>query len=190
MAGPPGPIKKNRGDSQSLASRRLEPRYLAIGKVVRAHGLRGEISAMVLTEFPDRFATTQWVYLGNESEAKAYQLKSYRWHKKNILLTLSGVTDRTKAEQLRGQFVQVPLEQAVPLPEKSYYLYQLLGLQVITTQGEILGPIVDILETGANDVYVVDNKGQEILLPAISDVVQSIDLTNGQMEIKVIERLI
>ncbi len=190
MTGPSGPTKENRRRFGSSGLRRPELRYLAVGKVTRAHGLRGEISVTVLTEFPDRFATTEWVYLGNEFEAEPYRLESYRWHKNNILLTLSGVTNRTQAEQLQGQFVQVPIEEAVPLPEGSYYLYQLLGLQVVTTEGEILGPIIDILETGANDVYVVDTNGRKILLPAIPDVVQSIDMTEGQMVVHVIDGLI
>ncbi len=191
MNGPSGPTdKKIRKNSESSGVRRPELRYLGIGKVNRAHGLQGEISVIVLTEFPDRFATTEWVYLGTEFEAEAYRLESYRWHKDKILLTLAGVTNRTQAEQLRGQFVQVPLAEAMPLPEDSYYHYQLIGLQVITTTDQILGPLVNILETGANDVYVVDHAGQELLLPAIPDVVQSIDLNQGQIVVKLLEGLI
>ena len=96
-----------------------ELRYLAIGRVTRAHGVRGEISVSILTDFPERFESTEWVYLGNEFEATPYRLKAYRWHKKNVLLSLDGITNRTQAEQLRGQFVQIPVEDAVPLPEGS-----------------------------------------------------------------------
>jgi 16S rRNA processing protein RimM len=130
------------------------------------------------------------VYLGNEFEAVPYRIESYRWHKKNILVTLSGVTDRSLAEQLQGQFVQVPIEEAVPLPEGEYYLYQLIGLEVITTDGEYLGTVVDILETGANDVYVVEAKGRQILVPNISEVVQAIDPVNRRIEVKLIDGLI
>ena len=183
--------KKNKAKSgESSALKQPEPRYLAVGIVNRAHGLRGELSVTVLTEFPDRFETTDWVYLGNELEATPYRLESYRWHTNKILLTLSGVTDRTQAEKLRGQLVQVPIEEAFPLPEGVYYLYQLIGLQVITTEGEALGSVVDVLETGANDVYVLDNGGQQLLVPAIADVVQSIDMAKGQMVIEVIDGLI
>ena len=176
--------------SGSSGVQQPELRYLAIGKIVRAHGLHGEVSVAVLTEFPERFDTTEWVYLGNEFEATAFRLERYRWHKKNILLTLSGVTDRTQAEKLRGQFVQVPLEEAVPLPEGSYYLYELIGLRVVSTEGEHLGAVVDIIETGANDVYVVDHNGQQLLLPAIADVVRSIDIEVGQIVVQVIDGLI
>ncbi len=176
--------------NRSSGVQQPELRYLAIGRVVRAHGLRGEISVAVLTEFPERFEATEWVYLGDEFEATPYRLESHRWHKKNVLLTLSGITNRTQAEQLRGQFVQVPLEEAVPLPEGAYYLYQLIGLRVITIDGEYLGSVVDIIETGANDVYVVDHEGQQILLPAVLDIIRSVDVEAGEMVVQVIDGLI
>jgi 16S rRNA processing protein RimM len=168
-----------------------EVRYIAIGQVLRAHGVRGEVSVTVLTDFPERFETTEWVYLGSEFEAEAYHIKSYRWHKKNILLTLSGVTDRTQAEKLTGQYVQVPIEDAVALPEGSYYLFELLGLQVVTTAGEILGTVDDVLETGSNSVLVVKNGDRnEVLLPYILDVVKSVNLETGQVVVTLIDGLI
>jgi 16S rRNA processing protein RimM len=191
MTGPSGPTQENSGgDSGSSGMRQPELRYLAIGRIVRAHGLQGEVSIAVLTDFPERFETTEWVFLGNEFEATAYRVESYRWHKKNILLTLAGVSDRTQAEKLRGQFVQVPLEEAVPLPEGTYYLYQLIGLEVTSTTGEFLGVITDIIETGANDVYIVEKDGQKILLPAIPDVVKTVDTLKGVMIVQVIDGLI
>jgi 16S rRNA processing protein RimM len=187
MTGPEGPGKgagnvPGRGSSPEL-------RYLAIGKVVRAHGIRGEISVAVLTDFPERFENTEWVYLGNESEAAPYRIEKSRWHKDNVLLTLTGITDRTEAERLRGQYVQVPIEDATPLPEGSYYLYQLIGLEVITTENQLLGTITEVLETGANDVYVVQGD-KEILIPAVADVIKAVDLEKGQVIVQLIEGLI
>jgi 16S rRNA processing protein RimM len=170
--------------------RQPELRYLAIGRVIRAHGLRGEVSVRVLTDFPERFETTAWVYLGNEFEASPYRLQSFRWHKQNVLLTLEGVTNRTQAEHLQGQLVQVPLEEAVSLPAGSYYLYQLIGLKVQDATGKVLGTIKDVLETGANDVYVVECEGQELLLPAIPDVVKSVDIATGIMVVHLMDGLI
>jgi 16S rRNA processing protein RimM len=168
-----------------------ELRYLAIGRIVRAHGVRGEISVTVLTDFPERFETLEWVYVGDEFEAQPFRLEKYRWHKKNILLTLADITNRTQAEQLQGQFVQVPVGEAVPLADGDYYLYQLIGLQVITSTGELLGTIDNVIETGANDVYVVKNNTQnELLIPAIADVIKSVDLDKGQVIIELIDGLI
>jgi 16S rRNA processing protein RimM len=170
--------------------RRPELRYLAIGQVARPHGLRGELSVTVLTEFPERFKDMDRVYLGNEQEAEAYHLESYRWHKPSILLKLAGIDDRTQAEQVRGLLVQVPIEEAVPLPEGSYYLYELIGLEVLTTAGEVLGTLTDVIETGANDVYVVKGEGKEVLLPAIPDVIKSVNLKEGRVVVEVMEGLI
>ena len=192
MGGPSGPVQTNkRAPNDSSGSRQPELRYLAVGRVVKAHGVRGEISVAVLTDFPERFNSLEWLYLGNELEAEPYRLEKYRWHKKNILVTLEGVADRNQAEQLRGQLVQVPIEDAVPLPEGSYYLYQLVGLQVVTGDGQPLGIVSDILETNANDVYVVNREGhKEILLPAVEDVVKSIDLERRQIIVELIDGLI
>jgi 16S rRNA processing protein RimM len=191
MAGPTGPSQKHSPRaSRSSGSEKPELRYLAIGRVVRAHGLKGEISVTVMTEFPERFEITEQVYLGDQVEATPYQLESYRWHKDNVLLTLAGITNRDEAETLRGQLVQVPVEEAMPLPDGAYYHYQLVGLEVVTTTGERLGVLREVMETGANDVYVVDNDGKEILLPAIADVVKSIDMEKGRIVVEVIEGLI
>jgi 16S rRNA processing protein RimM len=191
MAGSAGSSQKHsQSSTRSSGSEKPELRYLAIGRVVRAHGLNGEISVAVMTEFPERFEITKQVYLGDQFEAIPYPLKSYRWHKDNVLLTLAGITNRNKAETLKGQLVQVPVEEAIPLPDGVYYQYQLIGLEVFTTLGVRLGVLAEVMETGANDVYVVKEKGQEILLPAIADVVKSVDMVKGRMVIKVIEGLI
>ncbi|MDM8521718.1 ribosome maturation factor RimM [Anaerolineales bacterium HSG6] len=189
MAGPVSPTKKNSRPPRNSDSRQPERRYLAVGRIVKVHGLKGELSMTVMTDFPERFDTTEWLYLGNEFDADPYRLTSYRWHKSNILLTLAEVTDRNQAEGLRGVLVQIPIEAAMPLPEGSYYLYQLMGLEVITTNDESLGIIGDIIETGANDVYVVKG-GKDVLIPNIPDVVQSVDLEKNQMIVKILEGLI
>lgn len=181
------PPTDNRSDVHSEA----ELRYLAIGQITRAHGVRGEVSVAVLTDFPERFETIEWIHLGNEFEAVPYRLEKYRWHKKQLLLTLSGVTDRSQAERLNGLFIQVPIEEAIPLPEGSYYQFQLIGLQVKAIDGQFLGTVADIMETGANDVYVIQNNDhRQILLPAIPDVVKSVDVEDGQMIVELIDGLI
>lgn len=158
---------------------------------MRAHGVRGEVSVTILTDFPERFETIEWVFIGDEFEAEAYRLESHRWHKQNVLLTLAGVTDRLAADKLRGQLVQVPFEEAMPLPEGDFYLFELVGLQVFTVDGEYLGVIEEILETGANDVLVVKTQAQaEILLPSIPDVVKSVEPDAGRVLVELIDGLI
>lgn len=178
-------------NSKNSGRQKPEILYLAVGRIVKPHGVHGEVSMTVLTDFPERFETTTEFYLGDEHEADLYELESFRWHKQHLLLKFKGVADRNDAEELRGLLVQIPIAEATPLPEGSYYLYQLIGLQVITIDGERLGTVDSIIETGANDVYVVKNDAKkELLLPAIPDVVKSVDLEAKQITVELMDGLI
>jgi 16S rRNA processing protein RimM len=192
MTGPTGPIAAQpKAGLQNSGSTEPEFLYLAIGRIVRAHGIRGELSVTVLTDYPERFEQTERVYIGSEHEADPYQVTGYRWHKANVLLSVAGVEDRNAAERLVGQFVQIPREEAMELPAGSYYLFQLIGLDVITEAGERLGVVREIIETGANDVYVVrDDAERDILLPAIPQVVLNVDLEQGQMLVHLLDGLV
>jgi 16S rRNA processing protein RimM len=179
---------KRRGSGREISS--TEPRFVAIGRIVQPHGVRGEVSVEVLTDFPERFDTIEVVYLGGASEAEARQVKTARWHQNRVLLSFEGCEDRTAAEGLRGLLVQIPIEEAMPLPEGEYYTHDLIGLDVLTVEGEALGRVNDILFTGANEVYVVVGPRGQILLPAIADVVERIDLSAGQMVVRLMDGLV
>lgn len=173
-----------------------EPRFLVIGRVVGAHGLRGELRVEIQTDFPDRFEALEIVYLGDERSTglgrglpHPFHLEGFRLHKKKALLKLAGCDTRSDAERLRGLWVQIPIEQAMPLGEDEYYEYQIIGLEVWTNQGERLGQITEVLYTGSNDVYVVKGKGGEILIPAMEDVVLEVDLETGRMLVALMEGL-
>jgi len=173
--------------SSSNRSKNESPRYLVVAKVLRPHGIRGELAVQVMTDYPDRFRDLGTIYLGDSAEQptklRAYQLESARPDKKlHWLLRLQGVDDRTMAELLRERYVYVSLADAVPLADDEVYLFQVIGLQAETPSGEILGQVVDVMETGANDVFVLrgDRYG-EVLIPAISSVVLSIDVSAGRM---------
>ena len=118
-----------------------------------------------------------------------------RPHKQNLLVQLGGVVDRTAAERLRGLWLFVPESEAAELAEGFYWIHDIIGLRVVEAEGGVLGEIVQVLATGANDVYIVrpgagQNRGQEILLPAIPDVVQAIDLAQGTMTVRVPDGLL
>jgi 16S rRNA processing protein RimM len=165
-----------------------EPRFLAVGQVAGAHGIRGEIKVNILTDDPERFGRLSRVWLGrDEEEPVPWPLEGYRLHHGRALLKLEGCDNRTLAESLRAHLVLVPLEEAIPLEEDEYYEHQIIGLGVWTSSGERLGEIEEILYTGANEVYIVrsDEPGRkEILIPAIEEVVLEIDLEAGRMTIE------
>ena len=165
------------------------PRFIAVGQVVKPHGVRGEVAVEVLTDFPGRFALLERVYL-SEDDPRPVALESVRFHKGRALLKLGGYDDRTAVEALRGELVLVPIDEAMPLEPDQYYQDDLIGLEVWTTDEEYLGQVVEILETGANDVYIVQGERGEILLPAIADVIQWIDLEENRMVVELMEGLI
>jgi 16S rRNA processing protein RimM len=164
------------------------PRYLIVGRVLKPWGVRGEVKIEILTEFPERFASLRQVFIGDD--AKLFPVDYARLHGKSALLKFKGIDSPEDAEVLRDQLVQVALEDAVKLPKGKMYLYQLIGLSVVTTEGDALGEIKDVLDTGANDVYVVHDGTREILIPAIEDVVKEIDLERREMKIKMMEGLV
>ena len=166
------------------------PDFLAIGQIIKPHGIRGELSVKVLTNFPERFDSMESVFIGDEKSERQYVVTSTRPHKGGILLTLPTVTDRTAAEEFRGLYLKIPTAEAVALPAGQYYQYQLEGLDVVTDDGEALGKIAYVLETGANDVYVIQGPKGEVLLPAIDDVILSVDLEANQMVVHILEGLL
>jgi len=142
----------------------------------------------IITDFPDRFSLLRKVYLG--PKAVPFALEGFRLHGGAALLKLEGCHDRAAVEKLRGQWVQIPIEEAMPLEKDEYYEHQIVGLAVWTAAGEQLGTVDEIISTGANDVYVVRGERREILIPAIEDVVLEINLTQGRLVVELMEGLI
>ena len=158
-----------------------DPPFLVVGRVLRPHGVRGELRVRLLTGYPEHFLHLERVGLGHDATAvddvTLHDVERARLHKEYGILKLADCDDRDEADLLREQFVMVPLDDAVPLEADEYYHFQLVGLTMVTTEGEAIGQVTEILETGANDVYVVNGPQYgEILVPAIDEVVQEIDL--------------
>lgn len=175
------PISSSQLPSSGSDASQSGPDFLIIGQIIKAHGVKGEVVVKVLTDFPDRFEQMKTVYLGDAHSQQEYQVKSTRWHQDMVLVAFKSVPDRNGAEQLRDLYLKIPISEARPLEPDVYYQHQLVGLTVLTDAGETLGRLTEILETGANDVYVVSGERGEILIPATKEVVQIIDLATGQM---------
>jgi len=146
-----------------------DPQFLAIGKVLRPQGVRGELRLEVYTGSPAHLKEVETVYVGDKQ--RPYPLESSRLHQKILLIKLKGCDDRQQADEFRGQVIAIARADAAPLRPGQYYHHQIIGLSVISDEGEQLGTITEIIETGANDVYVVKNGDDELLLPATSSVI-------------------
>ena len=167
-----------------------EPVYLNVGFLRRPHGVRGEIMLEIQTEQPEIFAPEAKFYLGEEY--LPYTIASSRPHKKGILLSFEGIQDRDEVGEFRNTHVYAKISDLPSLAEDNFYDHEIIGLEVIEDEtGEALGKIKEIIRTGANDVYVITQKsGNEILLPAIPEVVLDIDLDEGKMSIFLLDGLI
>ena len=160
-----------------------ETDWATIGQIVAVYGIRGELKVRLLTDIPNRFAELQTVYVG--ANHTSYSIQSVRPYKGEIvILKLSGIDDANAAESLRMQELFIPLSELAPLPPDSYYQHDILGLHVLTLDGQELGQIVEIIVTGSNDVYSVKKPdGSQVLIPAIKDVIKQIDLIRRIMYI-------
>jgi 16S rRNA processing protein RimM len=171
-----------------------QPQYLLIGEILRPHGVVGEMRMRILTSYPEHLSDLKTVYLADNpdsSNVTEYTLEHVRMHQQYALLKLKTITDRDQAERLRQLLVMVAIDDAVPLEEGELYLYQLIGLQVQMQDGTLLGNITDVLETGANDVYIIQSeKYGEILFPATDQTIISTDIETGIMIVNPPEGLI
>ncbi|HEX2905618.1 MAG TPA: ribosome maturation factor RimM [Phototrophicaceae bacterium] len=170
------------------------PPYLLIGEILRPHGIAGELRTRILTAYPERLAELKTIYLGSNAEAsdiKPYSLQGVRFHQGYALLKLKGVNDRSQAEIFRQLFVMVAIDDAVPLEAGEVYLYQLIGMQVQTEAGDILGEITEVLETGANDVYIVASPQYgEVLIPATAETILETNAENRRVTVRLPEGLL
>lgn len=157
--------------------------WATIGQVVALFGVRGELKVRLLTDIPNRFQKLEAINVGPDH--RRYIIEHVRPHKGEIIvLKLAGIDDANAAELLRRQELCIPLSQLAKLPPDIYYQHDIVGLQVITLDERVLGPIVDIIETGSNDVYVIKGQdGKEVLIPALKTVIKQIDLIRHTMYI-------
>ena len=165
------------GAPESSTSR--HPQTAVVGVVVGPWGNRGEVRVQPHTDNPRRFAR------GDSLMASGRRLRvvERRSHRGMAILKLQGIDTRDGAEELAGVELEVPVNEVPPLPEGSYYHFQILDMEVWTSSGELLGVVEDILITGSNDVYVVRRGDGEILVPAIEDVVLEVDVEGGRLTV-------
>jgi 16S rRNA processing protein RimM len=160
-----------------------EPVFVVVGKLRRPHGIKGEILMDVLTDFPDRLRRRQTVFVGEQHEPQV--IETLRWSDRAILIGFAGFEDVDAVGQFRNQFVYRKVSDLPTLPVGEFYFHQLIGLQVVDEQGQDLGVLAEILETGANDVYVVKSpEGKEILLPALENVILNVDMEKREIRVR------
>lgn len=160
---------------------------LELGKVVNTHGIRGEIKVQPWCDDPEIFDELEYIYIGD----KRYDILKSRLHKNCEIIALDGVNNINEAELLRNKVVTIEREILGELPEGTYYIADLEGLEVKTVDGQVLGTIYEVIKTGSNDVYVLNNPGKKpILIPVIEQVVKEVNIDDGFVLVELMEGLI
>ena len=162
-----------------------EEEFVVIGRIVGAHGVRGELKLRPDIDDTEFLGEVDHLFIEGRRGRTQYELKHVRSHKSAVLLTLEGVDDRTAAEGFRNRNVAVPLSWLPDLEEDEFYVAEIVGLTVEDDAGDVLGTIQEVIFTGANEVYVVDHGPHgQFLLPAIASVVQAVDLERGVVTVQ------
>ncbi len=164
---------------------------LEVGQIVNTFGIKGEVKVTPFTNDIKRFDDLKKVYVTSRKDSKLYKVESVRYHKNMVLLKLEGINNPEDAEILKNAYLEINREDAIPLEEGTYFIADLIGLEVHTDEGKLLGKIEDIFNTGSNDIYVVkDELGKQILLPGIKEVIKDVQLENAKIIVHLIPGLI
>ena len=165
-------------------------KYLELGQIVNVKGLKGEVKVNSFTDDNTKFERIPNVFLKQKGNLKEYSIEKVGYSKNQVIIKFKGVNTVEEAETLRNAYIVVDREIFGELPEGTYYIADLIGLDVYTESNEYLGKVDDIFSTGSNDVYVVkDELGKQKLLPGIDEVIKQIDLESGKIIVNLIEGL-
>jgi len=167
-----------------------ESDFVVIGLLRRAHGVRGEVSAQPVSDMPERFKALERVLVRHGGTTREVAVEGVRRKGGSVLLKLEGVDDRTAAEALTGAEIGVGRNDVCPIPEGTYYVFDLIGCRVVGKDDRDIGLIDDVWKTPANDVFAVKTASGEVLIPVVQSVVKEIDLRRKIVKIEEIEGLL
>lgn len=167
------------------------PDFVVIGQVRRPHGIRGALRVAVMSDDPERFHRLEEIWLNpGDDQRTRFTLTRVQVVPDGVILTVAEIGDRTAAETWRQAWIEIPGEQILPLPEGKHYLFELIGLKVVSEAGEPLGEVIEVMRTPAHDLYVVRGAARDHLIPAVPEFVRQIDSETGIMVVHLVEGLL
>ena len=165
-------------------------KYLEIGQIVNTFGIKGMVKIKPFTDDIRRFGKLKKVYIKNQN-VEEYEIEEVKYHKDMVLIKFKGIENPEQANALRNFYLLVKREDEEPLEEGRYYIVDMIGLEVYTDEGNLLGILDDIFNTGSNDVYVVkDELGKQILLPAIKEVIKDVNIEDKKIIVHLLPGLV
>lgn len=166
-------------------------KYFEVGQIVNTFGVKGMLKVKPFTDDAKRFEELKKVYICKKEKLEEVEIEEVKYHKDMVLLKVKGIDDMNEAEKVKGLYLKIDRKNAKKLPKDTYFIADLLGLEVYSDTGELLGKVDDIFRTGANDVYVIKNEnGKQLLLPGIPDVIKEIDLEKEKIIVHLLKGLI
>ena len=164
---------------------------LQVGVITQTHGVRGEVKVFPTTDDVNRFKKLKQVILDTGKETMPLEIQSVKFFKQFVILKFKGIDNINDIEKYKRCSLYVTRKHAVPLEEDEYFIADMIGMEVCTEDGNIFGTLKDVIETGANDVYVIESAEHgEVLVPAIKECIRSVDIEKGQMMIHLMDGLI
>ena len=164
--------------------------FLQVGVISSTHGIRGEVKVFPTTDDAARFKKLKKVLLDTGKERLELEVQSVKFFKQFVIVKFRGIDNINDIEKYKGKGLFVPREDAVPLDEDEYYIADLIGMDVFLEDGSLFGKIKDVMETGANDVYIVQTQEKEVLIPAIKDCIRQVDVKENKMVIHLLKGLV
>ncbi len=167
-----------------------QEQLVSVGQVFNTQGRRGEVRVWPLTDFPERFKPDAVFLLEKAGEARQLTVAGTRPQKKYLVIKFKEISDLNAAEEIKGGLLKVTRDQLVKLPPGTHFVFELIGMEVRTEEGRVLGQVKDIIQTGSNDVYVVAGQAKDYLIPAVKEIVKQIDQMNQRIVIRPLEGLL
>ncbi len=162
----------------------VEEQYITIGKIVNTQGHRGEVRVIPLTDFPERFSAMNKALVELNGQTRLMNIEKTHPHKKYIIIKFAGINDMNAAETLKNATLLIPRNELMPLPEDAFYIFDIVGMEVFTDDRRYLGQVRDVLQTGANDVFIVEGATKSpLLIPALKQVVRNVDMEQKKMTV-------
>lgn len=169
----------------------MKQQYFEIGQIVNTFGIKGVVKVNPFTDDISQFEEMETILVDKKGSLLEMQIEEVKYSKNQVLLKLKGIETVEEAEKYRNCYLKLPREKARKLPKNTYFIADLIGLEVYTEEGKLLGKVDDIYNTGASDIYVIkDELGKQILLPAIKDVIKQIDLEQEKIVVHLLDGLV
>lgn len=169
----------------------MKQEYFEIGQIVNTFGIKGFVKIVPFTDDLERFEELERVFVVKQKQLIEMQIEEVKYHKNLVLVKFKGIEDINMAEKYKGCYIKIKRENARKLPKDTYFIADLIGIDVYDENGNLLGKVDDIFNNKSHDVYVIkDDLGKQILLPSTKEVIKDVDVEKGKIIVHLIDGLV